>query len=906
MTRFKCDFGSRFRILKGGKISLVVSALLGSTSLSFAAPTGGVVTSGNATISQNGNTTNIVQTTNKATINWNSFSIAPNETVNFNQPSINSITLNRIVGNEKSIIDGALNANGQVWILNSNGILFNSNAKINTAGLLATTKNITDTDFNAGNYKFSGNSTESVINMGTIDISDSGYVALLANTVQNDGTIKAHKGTVHLTGASEATINLNGNSIVNLTVDKGILDALVENQGAILADGGKIYLTTNAVDELLKGVVNNTGIIEAKSLDDISSEVILFAHGGTAKIGGTIHSKDGFVETSGRYFDFLGADIKAGEWLIDPVNITIDSTLATAIENGLASGNVKITTDTTDGTRLDTTTGESDTEDEGNINVNSAISWSSNHTLTLSAYNDINVNENITHTGTSAGGVIFLYGQGTANGGTSAYNLASGKTVVSPSIQWRKGSDLNSYRYAIVNNDLFIGNKYIELGISYSNGGKFGSSYTPSLFFGRQTPSGIGMVGDADGFGEGNDLRIDYFLPGSPAEQFTAGYGDYTTAAKNFASDINGYELLGLNDNNQLEMKLTSTVGDMKVEQTFTLGLSDKYFNNSVTLTNNGSSTITNPTFIRSFDPDNTVDMGGNYSTIQKIESTIVSDGAAAVSATSIAGDTYETTSGSQSKIIYYSTDKKATVGYGSVFFSGNSNAISTMITTANSLSKNDTATGDIGIGIIFQPDSLVASSSTTFNYLTSLDNRDMSTILSELNEVAIDSSTPQTSTPQQITNNNDNSIQKVITTIINSQQIKVDTPKIIQPVFTPTQTPFISVIQIPVSTLSTGVVSTPLANIALKLGVSQGDNVSVVSAPETGKQAEKITLAEIAQIKTNGNKENTQSSNIEVQETRVALGGGSLVELVNGGVSLPEGVDQEFYVVKSSLRGRN
>jgi len=164
------DYSSRFRILKGGKISLVVSALLAGLSVTsaIASPTGGVVTSGSATISQSGTTTNITQSTSKATINWNNFSIAGNETVNFNQPNVNSITLNRVVGNERSVIDGALNANGQVWILNSNGVLFNSTARVNTAGLLATTKNISDVDFNSGNYKFTGSSTATIINMGTI------------------------------------------------------------------------------------------------------------------------------------------------------------------------------------------------------------------------------------------------------------------------------------------------------------------------------------------------------------------------------------------------------------------------------------------------------------------------------------------------------------------------------------------------------------------------------------------------------------------------------------------------------------------------------------------------------------------------------------------------------------------
>ncbi|MFA9373197.1 MAG: filamentous hemagglutinin N-terminal domain-containing protein [Poseidonibacter sp.] len=180
------DFSSRFRILKGGKVSLVVSALIGSTTLSFAAPSGGVVTSGSANISSSGNTTNIIQNTGNVTINWNKFNIASNETVNFKQPNVNSIALNRVIGNEKSIINGALNANGQVWILNSNGVLFGKNAKINTAGLLATTKNLSDEDFNAGNYNFKGNSTESVINLGEIDISDSGYATLLANTVSNE------------------------------------------------------------------------------------------------------------------------------------------------------------------------------------------------------------------------------------------------------------------------------------------------------------------------------------------------------------------------------------------------------------------------------------------------------------------------------------------------------------------------------------------------------------------------------------------------------------------------------------------------------------------------------------------------------------------------------------------------
>ncbi|MGJ0301640.1 filamentous hemagglutinin N-terminal domain-containing protein, partial [Aliarcobacter cryaerophilus] len=169
------EYKNRFRILKGGLISLVVASNL------YSAPTGGVVTSGTATISQNGNTTNINQSTQKASINWQDFSISQNETVNFNQPNVNSITLNRVIGNEKSVIDGALNANGQVWILNSNGTLFGKNAKVNTAGLLVTTKELSDEDFNKGNYNFKGNSTASIENLGNIDSKK--YASFVANAV---------------------------------------------------------------------------------------------------------------------------------------------------------------------------------------------------------------------------------------------------------------------------------------------------------------------------------------------------------------------------------------------------------------------------------------------------------------------------------------------------------------------------------------------------------------------------------------------------------------------------------------------------------------------------------------------------------------------------------------------------
>ena len=382
----------------------MVSAALTTTSL-FSAPSGGVVSSGNANIIQDGNITNINQSSQKASINWQSFSISPQETVNFNQPNQHSITLNRVVGHEKSVIDGALNANGQVWILNSYGVLFGKNAKVNTSGLLATTKELSDADFQKGNYNFKGNSQASIENLGSITINDSSYAAFVANSVVNSGEIKVYGGTIHLVGASEFSVSLDDNSNISLKVDKGTLDALVENNHLLEAHDGRIYLTTNAKDELLKGVVNNSGIIDISSIDELSAnqnEVVLYAHGGTTNIDGTIKAKGGFVETSAKDLNITSSStIQASKWLIDPENVTIDSGNGTIGNESVGANVVSAALDS--GTDITI-------EANNNISVLEDIAWSSGNTFELNAGNDINIHSTIDASGGSGGKVFLVYG----------------------------------------------------------------------------------------------------------------------------------------------------------------------------------------------------------------------------------------------------------------------------------------------------------------------------------------------------------------------------------------------------------------------------------------------------------------------------------------------------------------
>jgi filamentous hemagglutinin family protein len=204
----------------------------------LANPTGGTVTSGTATISGEGTpTVTVTQTTDKAAINWSDFNIGSGETVAFIQPGTSSIALNRVTGSNASEIYGTLSSNGKVYLINPNGILFAPTAQVNVGGIIAATLDISDTDFNAGNYTFSGNGG-SVINEGTISATNGGYVALLGQQVVNSGTITVGSGAVALGAGNHVTLDFEGDGLFGLTVDGSLLGALTQNSGTISARTG--------------------------------------------------------------------------------------------------------------------------------------------------------------------------------------------------------------------------------------------------------------------------------------------------------------------------------------------------------------------------------------------------------------------------------------------------------------------------------------------------------------------------------------------------------------------------------------------------------------------------------------------------------------------------------------------
>lgn len=389
---------------------LLATALAGAFP-TWAAPQGEQVTAGSGAVTRHGAVTTITQDSARLAINWQSFGIAAGETVNFLQPGASAIALNRVVGGEASAIHGALHANGQVFLLNPNGVLFGRTAQVNVGGLLASTLDMSDADFLAGRHVLRG-SGGAVRNEGSLRAADGGYIALVGRQVHNDGQVVADRGSVALAAGSRATLDFGGDGLLRLSVDQGALDALVRNGGVVQADGGRALLTAKAADALAGTVVNNTGVVRARTLYNRGGVVELLGgfEGGTVAVGGTLDvsapagGSAGFVETSGAHLKIAaGTQVKlgaaqgrSGRWLIDPVDIVVDAGAATALSAALESGDVTLTT-------------SAPGADAGDITVNAPIAWSDDSILTLQADRHIALNAAI-HA--PAGGLALEAGSG--------------------------------------------------------------------------------------------------------------------------------------------------------------------------------------------------------------------------------------------------------------------------------------------------------------------------------------------------------------------------------------------------------------------------------------------------------------------------------------------------------------
>ncbi|ELT9206868.1 filamentous hemagglutinin N-terminal domain-containing protein [Salmonella enterica] len=255
----------------------LISGLLPAMVLAADLPTGGQIVGGQGSISTSGNQMTIHQQTQNMATNWHSFDIGKNNTVQFVQPDSSSVALNRVTGASGSQIMGTLKANGQVFILNPNGVLFGKNARVDVGGLVASTKNISTADFMKGQYTLSGegNPGAQVINQGSLTTSKGGYIVLAGERVSNSGIVTTPGGKTVLAAGKTVTLQLDNGGLTSVSVNGSVVNALVENRGLISASNGQVYLTAKGQDMLLNTVVNNSGTVEAKGLVSRAGEIVL-------------------------------------------------------------------------------------------------------------------------------------------------------------------------------------------------------------------------------------------------------------------------------------------------------------------------------------------------------------------------------------------------------------------------------------------------------------------------------------------------------------------------------------------------------------------------------------------------------------------------------------------------------
>ncbi|MDI9409395.1 MAG: filamentous hemagglutinin N-terminal domain-containing protein, partial [Candidatus Pacebacteria bacterium] len=420
-----------------------------------AAPTGGNVVGGNASITVAGTATNINQTTARAAIDWHSFSVAANESVNFTVPN-GGATLNRVTGGSQSLIQGSISSNGTLYLVNPNGLVFAVGSSVSAKNFIASTSNIDPTEFMRGDHITFGTSNKNArISLnGTITVADRGIVGIFAPQVANAGIITANLGSVTLAGVQSSTIDFTGDGLINFELGTSTEhkdeSLLASNKGIIAAAGGHVTLTAEGANELFNAVVEHSGSINVNSLtaqggtvtikankgNIINSgtiqasgtqgggNVMVFADGNTnytgdvqanALAGGDKPSDGGQVEVSGKQtIQFMGNVSthsfnggRLGSLLIDPTNVVIVATApasGTALSlssnayttNGTDNNSYVLVSNLVDALRSNNVTVDATTTGAGtgvgSITVSDAIEWSGTGNLTLKSKDAITIN----------------------------------------------------------------------------------------------------------------------------------------------------------------------------------------------------------------------------------------------------------------------------------------------------------------------------------------------------------------------------------------------------------------------------------------------------------------------------------------------------------------------------------
>lgn len=332
------------KVLKKLIAAFLIWLIGGWPTIVFALPQDGQVVGGSGTITEPTATSmQIDQHTQQMIVNWNSFNIGANESVNFTQPSSSAVALNRVIGADPSILLGSLTANGNVFITNGSGVFFGQGSQVDVHGLVATTMDISNQDFLDQNYNFTQDldNLSSVVNEG--NISATSYVGLLAPAVENRGEIiTASLGSIDLASGTAATMDFTGDGLIQFEVTQAVsgtvldkdgneMEDRVSNKGLLHADGGQIRMSAKDAGDVIRHVVNMEGMIKANSVVEENGKVFLMGgDSGVVNVSGTIDAsgddageKGGTVDVQAETLLHSGTILASGD--TEGGNVTINA-----------------------------------------------------------------------------------------------------------------------------------------------------------------------------------------------------------------------------------------------------------------------------------------------------------------------------------------------------------------------------------------------------------------------------------------------------------------------------------------------------------------------------------------------------------------------------------------------------
>jgi filamentous hemagglutinin family protein len=224
-------------------------------------PSNGNVVNGEASIDVDGADMEVFQSTDRAIIEWDTFNIGSDASVNFSQPSVSSVALNRVLSSDPSKIFGSLTSNGQIFLINTNGVYFSPEARVDVGALVTSTSNISNENFLNENYEFIANGSGSVINEGSIT---GNFVALVGSQVKNTGNIVATVDDVILASGDKVVLDFSSGQNIGVEIDANEYESIVENEGVISAEGFvilKASATQSLIDETINTPESATNII---------------------------------------------------------------------------------------------------------------------------------------------------------------------------------------------------------------------------------------------------------------------------------------------------------------------------------------------------------------------------------------------------------------------------------------------------------------------------------------------------------------------------------------------------------------------------------------------------------------------------------------------------------------------